>query len=747
MDQPEITPDNFGTEPHPATVNLPAGRSVRAGFSSHARAEDPGRPPGLSSTPDLLSLLQALRRRWVLALFAGVLLANAAGFSVWYAIPPAKYTARALLHVSTYQPKVIFDTAERRAEYHTYQRSQVTLIKSRRVLGAALSTPSVAELETVRETYDPIEWLEGELAVEFAGGSEFLQISLSGKRPKDLATLVNSVTEAYLRTVETAERTGRSERLDSLKKLYDSYMQSLEKKRRRIRALAEEVGSNDQETLALKQQYNLEMVASARRDLMSLQSELRRAQVEMALLEARDADEVPKLLTTAEIEELLAQDEQMRDHREDLASITRQLADASRSSRKGNDPIVIAFRERQRAMQKTMDARRQYLTTRAERDMRDRHEEELNHLKDRVAILKQIDQVLRADIDKMGQESQAINRGTLDLQTHQDEIVLTSEVAKKVGGEVEALEVELGAKPRITQIDRAEVPRTKDELKQLKASGIAALAAFAATLLGISFWEFQARRISTTDEVVNGLGMRLIGSLPAPPTRGRRLRSLPAEADRRWQSLLVESVDATRTMILHLARVSGIRVVMITSAQKGEGKTSLAGHLATSLARAGRRTVLVDCDLRNPSAHRLLDIPQVPGTAELLRGEANLDEVTRPVLAGELFIITAGRCDTLAVQALAQDGLQPVMDQLRGSFDFVIVDTAPVLPVVDSLLVSQHVDAVLFSILRGVSRLPLVYTACERLSVLGVRMIGAVVSGTQYDAGGPGYYDSATAEA
>jgi polysaccharide biosynthesis transport protein len=365
-----------------------------------------------------------------------------------------------------------------------------------------------------------------------------------------------------------------------------------------------------------------------------------------------------------------------------------------------------------------------------------------------VAVLKQMDQVLRTEIAGMGEESKAINKGTLDLQTQQDEIALTSDVSKKVGAEVEALEVELGAKPRVTQVDRAEVPKTKDELKQVKASGAAAMMALAASLLGVSFWEFRARRITTVDEVVHGLGIRLVGALPAPPTRGRRFRALPAaEVDRRWQGRLVESVDATRTMLLHVARVDGIRVVMIASALKGEGKTSLAGHLATSLARAGRRTVLLDCDLRNPSAHWLLDVPESPGTCELLRGEVDLDSVTLPTPAADLFVIPAGRCDPAAVRALALDGLQPIIDRLRGEFDFVIVDTAPVLPVVDSLLVSQHVDAVLFSVLRGVSRVPMVHAAWERLSVLGVRMLGAVVSGTEADLNSPEYHYAPTARA
>ena len=93
------------------------------------------------------------------------------------------------------------------------------------------------------------------------------------------------------------------------------------------------------------------------------------------------------------------------------------------------------------------------------------------------------------------------------------------------------------------------------------------------------------------------------------------------EKDHYWYSLLLESIDATRTMLVHAARSGSHRVIMIASALPGEGKTSLASHLATSLARSGQKTLLIDADLRCPSIHRLFDLAPDPGLSELLRGE------------------------------------------------------------------------------------------------------------------------------
>src|SRR5205823_3503140 len=129
----------------------------------------------------------------------------------------------------------------------------------------------------------------------------------------------------------------------------------------------------------------------------------------------------------------------------------------------------------------------------------------------------------------------------------------------------------------------------------------------------------------------------------------------------------------------------------VTSAVAGEGKTSLSCHLAASLARAGRRTLLLDCDLRKPSAHRLFRIPEQPGFSELLRGEGALQDVIHATSTKNLYMIPAGQCDPQALQALSQEQVPEILSRIREQFDFVIVDSSPVLPVVDALMIGQFV--------------------------------------------------------
>jgi capsular exopolysaccharide synthesis family protein len=203
-------------------------------------------------------------------------------------------------------------------------------------------------------------------------------------------------------------------------------------------------------------------------------------------------------------------------------------------------------------------------------------------------------------------------------------------------------------------------------------------------------------------------------------------------------------VDATRTLLLHAAQAEGIRTVMISSAVSGEGKTSLTCQLGASLARAGQRTLIVDFDLRKPSLHELFGLPLTPGIREIMRGEAHASECWRASRIEGLSVLPAGHGDHFR-SPLTQEAVQLVFEQLKGEFDFILIDSSPVLPVADALVIGQHTDGVLFSVLRDVSRIPLVTAASQRLERLGVRLLGAVFVGAKGDVYGHSYQYTASA--
>jgi polysaccharide biosynthesis transport protein len=268
----------------------------------------------------------------------------------------------------------------------------------------------------------------------------------------------------------------------------------------------------------------------------------------------------------------------------------------------------------------------------------------------------------------------------------------------------------------------------------MKMCGIAAIAFFGLAFVGLAFVEYRANRVSNPDLVPASIGLPLVGTVPARP------KAKMGMGDREWEAVLNEAVDSARTIFLHSANVNNLRTVMVTSAVGGEGKTSLSCRLAASLARSGRRTLLIDADLRNPSVHGEFGIAGGPGVCEALRGE--LKDVTAGIhesVIPNLWILPAGRCDRLAIQQLAQDGFARLLAEIHNNgFDFVLIDTSPVMPVADAMLVGRHVDGALLSLMCDVSQVERVNAACQRLATIDVPLLGAVVNGTRNEAYGYG---------
>ena len=226
-------------------------------------------------------------------------------------------------------------------------------------------------------------------------------------------------------------------------------------------------------------------------------------------------------------------------------------------------------------------------------------------------------------------------------------------------------------------------------------------------------------------EVDEGLGIRVVGTLPALSSRKALDPNHPIVAQ------LTESIDGVRTILMHDSTSKRRQVVLVTSAATMEGRTTVASQLAASLARAGRRTLLVDGDLRRPALHALFDAPLEDGLCEVLRAEVDVADVIRPTHAEGLWLLTAGYCDVDAIHALATEQMQPVFDKLRAEYDFIIIDGAPVLGMSDALIFGQYSDGAILSVRRDHSQMPKINQAAELLRGVGIRIIGAVVNGVQ----------------
>jgi polysaccharide biosynthesis transport protein len=260
--------------------------------------------------------------------------------------------------------------------------------------------------------------------------------------------------------------------------------------------------------------------------------------------------------------------------------------------------------------------------------------------------------------------------------------------------------------------------------------GLAGVGGFACFAGLIVLSDLLSKRVSNISEVVRGLNLPIVGALPIMPRglidgRNGKKGQQPDAYLGMWK----ESVDSTRTLLLSHTASQESQTVMVTSAMSGEGKTTLACHLAMSLAESGRKTLLIDADLRRPAVHRVFGMSENRGLSEVLRQEATLAEVIQSHPMEGLFILPAGEVDPRTLRMLASDAAGPLLEQLKSQFDFVILDTAPVLPVTDALMIGPHAGGAVFAIRRDVSQRSKIASACERLERIGIPLLGAVVIG------------------
>lgn len=227
-----------------------------------------------------------------------------------------------------------------------------------------------------------------------------------------------------------------------------------------------------------------------------------------------------------------------------------------------------------------------------------------------------------------------------------------------------------------------------------KKGEVLTLAIFAGLFLSLIisvFAEVFSRGFRTAEQVERVTGTPFLG---LTPELGRFAQGGPAgDVQREPLGLYAESIRGLQGNVM-LARVGDrrARTVLITSSQKAEGKTSTAASLARILAMGGYRTLLLDADMRSPSVHLTLGMPEQAGLSELLTGRAAFAQVIRQDFGSYAHVIQAGGPISNPTAALASSQMQWVLKALEQTYDFVIIDSPPVMAAADAKVLAKMTD-------------------------------------------------------
>ncbi|MFZ4856978.1 MAG: GumC family protein [Desulfuromonadaceae bacterium] len=219
------------------------------------------------------------------------------------------------------------------------------------------------------------------------------------------------------------------------------------------------------------------------------------------------------------------------------------------------------------------------------------------------------------------------------------------------------------------------------------------------------FMDYLDDTIKDEEEAKRTLNWPMLAMIPGidavaeeggKPSRASRLVVL-----HKPKSSVAEAFRGLRTAIHFSSLKRDTKVVMITSSFPGEGKSTIAANLALTFAQAGNRVILVDCDLRRPSMNTIFEQPRSPGITEVLAGDCPLAEALHITDIENISLLTAGTIPPNPSELLCSDSMRDLLAGLRASYDIVIIDAPPVIPVTDAPLLTAFTDMVVVVIESG----------------------------------------------
>lgn len=240
---------------------------------------------------------------------------------------------------------------------------------------------------------------------------------------------------------------------------------------------------------------------------------------------------------------------------------------------------------------------------------------------------------------------------------------------------------------KVTNLAPASLPAAPFSPKRSKDVGLGLAAGLILGIFIALLREVFNRTVRDSDELERLSGLVVLGTVP----RDLPKRLLPAVTDPR--SARAEAYRQVRTTLLNV-QPGGLRTIAVTSASLGEGKTSVATNVAAVFSRGGHRVALIDADLRRPRVAAFFGLSPQFGLTEVLSGVATLDQALNVLDDGRLGIVTSGRIPANPSEALGSLGMERVIEQLSEDYEYVIIDTPPVLPVTDASVLAPKVDGV-----------------------------------------------------
>ncbi|HYW81207.1 MAG TPA: polysaccharide biosynthesis tyrosine autokinase [Thermoguttaceae bacterium] len=355
-------------------------------------------------------------------------------------------------------------------------------------------------------------------------------------------------------------------------------------------------------------------------------------------------------------------------------------------------------------------------------------EVQLDSLKLALANQKALMKTLEEKRDEQKVEEKVYRGITFDMEIADKNLADGERVLDLIRDRRIKLEAEEKADDRVTLFQPAIASKVpSDPLKKVL------LAAMAGMLFPFGLavaWEFLAKRVGDPKDLQRQSNLPVVGEIARIPSRARASGGFASGSGGFALGMFEESIDSLRTNLVLSEDLKEMRVLAVTSAINHEGKTSVSAQLAISLARAsGKKTLLIDGDMRCPDIHNVFDIPLEPGLAEVLSGQCSLEDVIVTDWSDHVHLVAAGKLHMSPHKLLGNGSVKELLASVPDTYRYIVIDTPPVLAASEALVLAKAADASLLCAMQDVSRIDQVMAACNRLESAGSRPVGTVLNG------------------
>lgn len=235
--------------------------------------------------------------------------------------------------------------------------------------------------------------------------------------------------------------------------------------------------------------------------------------------------------------------------------------------------------------------------------------------------------------------------------------------------------------------------------------------------------------VKSGNELSEKLNIPVLGAVQFIENKNKTEKGLLV-VDRKTGFSFIETYKSIRTKIENNSAKTGNKVYLVTSACENEGKTTVSANIALSLAENGKKVLLVDADLRNPSIGKILSIPEIDkGFIDVIRGEAGLENAIKLVQKFNLFILADQKPASNPSELLSTKTTEDIINSLRDEFDYIIIDTAPASVVTDASVIAGFADAAILVVRADYAPMSRIRMSVEDIDQNGAEIVGCVFNG------------------